>query len=132
MNIIVEIIDGPLKDVCPWSCDGVGAVICFEGVVRAHEDEQVIRSLDYEVYQPMAGKQLESLADDIATTHGLVGIYVEHSCGEVLSGQRSFRLRIASVHRKEAIAAMDEFIDRMKQDVPIWKKPIFEAGGIVK
>jgi molybdopterin synthase catalytic subunit len=42
----------------------------------------------------------------------------------VEGGQCSFRLQVASAHRAEALAAMTEFIDRLKRDVPIWKSPV--------
>ena len=73
----------------------------------------------------MATNSLTELARDILHKHALIAITVEHSRGEVLAGERSFRLAIHSAHRKEALAAMDEFIDRMKRDVPIWKSPIY-------
>jgi molybdopterin synthase catalytic subunit len=70
----------------------------------------------------MADRQLEYLALDVCSRHGLIAIDVMHSVGRVAVGEISFRLIVASAHRKEALAAMDEFIDRMKQDVPIWKR----------
>jgi molybdopterin-guanine dinucleotide biosynthesis protein A len=54
-------------------------------------------------------------------TRALVGIAVEHSRGRVQPGECSFRLQMAAKHRQEALAAMAEFIDRMKRDAPIWK-----------
>src|SRR5208337_5556001 len=69
----------------------------------------------------MALRVLEALALEMIETHGLIGIAVEHSRGRVGVGECSFRLQIAAPHRQEALAAMAEFIDRMKRDVPIWK-----------
>ena len=103
----------------------VGATLVFEGIVRANEQGRAIRALSYEAYEPMATNALTELARDILHKHALIAITVEHSRGEVLAGERSFRLAIDSAHRKEALAAMDEFIDRMKRDVPIWKSPIY-------
>ncbi|MSR34866.1 MAG: molybdenum cofactor biosynthesis protein MoaE [Phycisphaerales bacterium] len=103
----------------------VGATVVFEGVVRANEAGRLIRALSYEAYEPMATNSLTELARDILCKHALIAITVEHSRGEVAAGERSFRLAIDCAHRKEALAAMDEFIDRMKRDVPIWKSPIY-------
>ncbi len=103
----------------------VGATLVFEGIVRANEQGRAIRALSYEAYEPMATNALTELARDILHKHALIAITVEHSRGEVLAGERSIRLAIDSPHRKEALAAMDEFIDRMKRDVPIWKSPIY-------
>ena len=103
----------------------VGATVVFEGIVRTDEAGRAIRALSYEAYEPMTTNSLTELARDILSKHGLIAITVEHSRGEVAAGERSFRLTIDSAHRKEALAAMDEFIDRMKRDVPIWKSPIY-------
>lgn len=127
MSVQVAIIDGPL----PPCRDGpahaalagrVGANLLFEGVARALEAGQTIAALDYEAYEPMASRQLHALAEEMIAKHGVLAVFVEHSRGRVPVGACSFRLRIFSAHRKEAIAALDEFVDRMKRDVPIWKR----------
>lgn len=134
MNVTVNIIDGPLagRDQTVLSGAGLpGAVLCFEGIVRGMEDGRPLAALEYEVYEPMTTRELDKLARAIIQEHGLLAIHVEHSRGIVPVGQCSFRLRIASAHRKQALAAMDAFIDRMKREVPIWKQPVWSAGVIV-
>jgi len=121
MNTQVHIIDGPLGPAEPWHVDGAGALLSFEGIVRPTEHGDPIAALDYEAYQPMADHQLGRLAEQTLHQFDLIAIRVEHSRGRVPAGACSFRLRIASAHRKEGLAAMDGFIDRMKRDVPIWK-----------
>ena len=113
------------QNISAPAIEQVGATLVFEGIVRANEQGRVIRALSYEAYEPMATNSLTQLANDILSKHALIAITVEHSRGEVLAGERSFRLAIHSAHRKEALAAMDEFIDRMKRDIPIWKSPIY-------
>jgi molybdopterin synthase catalytic subunit len=131
MSVLISISQGPLSsERLPAShsaiaAHAVGATVVFEGIVRANEQGRTIRALSYEAYEPMATNSLTQLANDILSKHALIAITVEHSRGEVATGQRSFRLAIDSAHRKEALAAMDEFIDRMKRDVPIWKTAIY-------
>jgi molybdopterin synthase catalytic subunit len=125
MSIEISIVDGPLSEVPqPWMADGAGAIVSFEGVVRGTENDRPIKALDYDVYDPMATRQLTQLAESLCEQHRLIAMRVLHSRGRVPVGRCSFRLQIASKHRKEAIQAMDEFIDRLKQDVPIWKKAV--------
>ncbi len=126
--IQVVIVDGPLPaHTCEnESCAGnAGAVVCFDGVVRRVEDGHDLVALEYEAYEPMAEQELTRLAQDIATTHGLLAIDVWHSRGRIAVGETSFRLVIASAHRREALTAMGEFIDLLKKDVPIWKHAVF-------
>ncbi len=127
MSVCVRIIDGPLSaDVPPIPLPPcVGARVVFEGTVRGEEDGRALRALKYEVYEPMATRMLEEIAGEVLAVHGLIEMHIEHSRGEVPVGARSFRLGVLAAHRQEALRAMDEFITRMKQDVPIWKVAVW-------
>jgi molybdopterin synthase catalytic subunit len=137
-DVVVRLHDGPLPaESVAYSNDGAGADVVFAGLVRPLEEGRTVAALDYEVYEPMAVHVLEDLARQMLQTHQLVAIAVEHSRGRVPVGQCSFRLQVAAPHRQEALAAMAEFIDRMKRDAPIWKhachlKPLAAilAGGL--
>lgn len=134
-SCIIRIHDGPLPPIpaplhnnqtflaahltSPLLC---GALVTFEGLVRVEESGQLISGLTYELYEGMAQSQLDTLARTTIQTFGLALLHVEHSRGFVPTGACSFRLIIASPHRKEALAAMDHFIDEMKRHVPIWKR----------
>ncbi len=127
-EIQIKLCEGPLKsknnsDELPKIL-GYGANVVFEGVVRPNEEGNPIAGLRYEAYEPMTSQELSRLAKEIYSKHGIQAIYVEHSIGIVATGEISFRLTIKSAHRKEAIAAMDEFIDKMKQQVPLWKNVV--------
>lgn len=149
--IIARIMDGPLHRSVEGAAllsegsraardaDGpltpgvVGAGLRFEGIVRRAEaseahggEERDLRALDYQTYDPMAERELRALARLIAEQHGLSSLVVLHSRGRVAVGEVSFVLIVESPHRAEAIAALSEFIDRLKQDVPIWKRPIWK------
>ena len=125
----------------------VGARLRFEGIVRRDEPApradmhnqarstidaapttvplRALAALDYQSYDPMAERQLDSLARDVAREYGLLALLALHSRGRVGVGEISFVLTILSAHRAEALAAMAAFIDRLKRDVPIWKSPVW-------
>jgi molybdopterin synthase catalytic subunit len=125
MSITVAIVDGPLGAGNAQLADGAGAVICFEGLVRPMEDGEPIDALTYETYDPMAQQTLRQLACQVHEQFALLAIHVMHSRGRVPVGACSFRLQVAARHRREGIAALSHFIDTMKQDVPIWKRPVY-------
>lgn len=131
MSVRCTIVDGPLsahrdgEHAADPAAGGAGAILSFDGVVRAAEDDRVIEALDYEAYEPMACDELRRLAADVLGRHGLRSIAVWHSRGRVAVGECSFRLVVTAAHRAEALRAMAEFIDRMKRDVPIWKRPVW-------
>lgn len=129
MNVTVAIVDRPLApDTTPLPppCEA-GAALTFEGIVRPIESGEPIIGLRYETYDPMAEQQLRALSEQTVEKFDLIGVQVWHSRGFVPCGACSFRLVIYAVHRQEALAAMDWFIDTLKRDVPIWKHPVRES-----
>ncbi len=125
MRVQASIRSGPLRHPPPpFPCEGAGAIVVFEGLVRPLEDGRTIRGLSYEAYEPMAGEMLVAIGEELLRRHGLVALCVEHSKGLVLVGECSFRLQVAGRHRQESLAALGEFIDRLKRDVPIWKTAV--------
>ncbi len=129
MSVEIHIVDGPLgldASAPGEGRDGAGAVIVFDGIVRGREEGRPLAALTYEAYEPMASRELAKLGDDIARKHGLLGLRCVHSRGRVGVGECSMRVTIWSAHRAEGLAAMGEFIDRLKQDVPIWKRVVWK------
>lgn len=134
MTALAHIHRGPLgSETAPLAHEGAGALLVFEGVIRPVENGARIEAIDYEMYRPMADDALQSLASDALRRFGLLAVRVRHSEGRVRAGECSFRLEIASAHRAEGLRAAEWFIDRMKQDAPIWKRvvpaPVGEAAA---
>ncbi|XAL99901.1 molybdenum cofactor biosynthesis protein MoaE [Phycisphaeraceae bacterium D3-23] len=127
-QVEVQLSEGPLGAAIQWRPTGAGAVVQFEGVVRPTESGRALRGLTYESYEPMTRRMLRDLGRDIVQQHTLTALRVEHSVGFVANHDVSFRLYVAAAHRKAALGAMDAFIDRMKQDVPLWKVPEWGLG----
>ena len=128
-RVRIAIVDGPVQrgalgEPCEDADgrDGVGSRIRFEGIVRGLENGERLVAIDYEIYEPMASRMLEAIAEDEAQRDGVRSIAVLHSRGRVGVGQVSFACEVRSAHRAEGLAALGSFIDRMKRDVPIWKR----------
>jgi molybdopterin synthase catalytic subunit len=98
-----------------------GAVVRFEGRVRAGENGRPIRALVYEAYQPMAGRQMEKILRELAARHPCLSVRVRHRLGEIRVGEIAIAVEALATHRAEAFALVAAFMDRLKQDVPIWK-----------
>ena len=133
MSVSVTLFDGPLPHAvrAPDAATGSGAVLRFEGLVRplepagAGQPARELEALEYQTYDPMTERSLHELAREILSSLGLHAVRVQHSRGRVPVGACSFRLEVRSAHRAEALAAMTRFIDRMKREVPIWKRPVW-------
>src|ERR1051326_1649781 len=101
----------------------VGAVITFQGIVRAAEGEQQISAIDYEAFEPMARKQFEHIFSEIRARWPIEAIRLVHRTGPVPVNKPSLWVEVTASHRGEAFEACQYLIDQMKVRVPIWKHP---------
>lgn len=99
----------------------IGACVEFQGIVREMEGEVALQGLDYEAHQPMARRLLDSHFAELAAQHPCEAVLFIHRLGWVPVGEASLFIRVLSAHRGEALRFLADAIDRLKQDVPIWK-----------
>ncbi len=109
---------------------GNGAVLLFYGDARDRTAGRRVLGLEYEAYEPMALAGLRALGDELAARHGLGGVACAHRLGPVPPGESALVLAVSAPHREAALAAVAEYVRRLKQDVPIWKRERFEDGGV--
>lgn len=107
-----------------------GAVVVFEGIVRNHSGGRRTLFLDYECYEPMAIGELARLGREIAARHAVSRVAIVHRLGRMEIGEASVVIAVAAPHRQAAFDAAREAIDRLKREVPIWKKEHFEDGAV--
>jgi molybdopterin synthase catalytic subunit len=103
---------------------GMGAVVCFLGVVRGTEGSANISGLEYEVFQRMAEHQINLLLDELAKRWPIESVRLVHRVGLVKVNEPSLWVEVVAPHRGEAFAACQWLIDELKRVVPIWKKPV--------
>jgi molybdopterin synthase catalytic subunit len=107
-----------------------GAAVIFDGVVRDNTRGRRTLYLEYESYEVMALKQMESLAAEARTRFGVRSASIIHRLGRLEIGETSVLIVVASAHRGAAFDACRWLIDTLKKTVPIWKKEYFEDGAI--
>ena len=100
----------------------IGACVEFHGIVRELEGGRALNGLDYEAHESMARKELARIFSELQTAHPIASILFIHRLGWVPVGEASMFLRVLAAHRGEALAFCGKAIDRLKQDVPIWKR----------
>lgn len=101
---------------------GMGAAVCFSGVVRGSEDGLAITAIDYEAFKPMAEHQFRLLFDEMERRWPVESVRLVHRLGIVRVNEPSLWVEVVAPHRGEAFAACQWLIDEMKRVVPIWKK----------
>lgn len=107
-----------------------GAALFFEGIVRNQTRGRKTLYLDYEAYEEMALKEMESLAVQALQNFQIRDVAVVHRLGRLEIGETSVLIAVASAHRAAAFEACRWLIDTLKRTVPIWKKEHFEDGAV--
>ena len=107
-----------------------GAALVFEGVVRNQTRGRRTLYLNYEAYEDMALRQLESLASEAINKFQIRDVAIVHRLGRLEIGETSVLIAVASAHRGPAFDACRWIIDTLKKTVPIWKKEYFEDGAV--
>ena len=130
-SVVAEIRDRPLS--VDEALDAVrhpraGAVTVFVGTVREHDDgREGVTTLDYSAH-PDAVTRLRAIAEQIASTEQVHGVYAVHRTGPLVVGDLAVVCAVSAEHRAEAFAAGRDLIEELKATVPIWKRQEFDAG----
>lgn len=107
--------------------DADGAIVTFLGVTRNHHDGKRVRGLAYEAYEEMACGKALAILDEVCAAHEVSRVHVVHRLGEVPIGEASIVVVAASAHRGPAFEAARDVMDRIKKEVPIFKREFFEG-----
>ncbi len=107
-----------------------GAALLFVGVVRDQNLGRKVSFLEYEAYAPMARAAMERIATDLETRYAGVRAAIVHRIGRLAIGEASVAIACAAPHREDAYRASREAIERLKREVPVWKKEHFEGGAV--
>jgi molybdopterin synthase catalytic subunit len=104
-----------------------GAVVLFLGTVRDHHRGRDVALLTYSAYLPMAEARLAAIVADLEAD-GTVRAAIVHRLGEVPVGEASVAIAVASAHREAAYDASRTALERLKREVPIWKRERYADG----
>ena len=105
----------------------IGAHNIFLGQVRADIiSDQNVKSIEYSAYEDMANKKVNEIREDAFKKFDLTCLHTYHSLGNIKVGEISFFVFVSSVRRSEVYEATQFLVDRIKNEVPIFGKEIFE------
>lgn len=105
-----------------------GAVVTFDGIVRNNFDGREVRYLEYEAYAAMAEKKMAEIAAQVQDKFAVGDVAMVHRIGRLEIGESSILIAVAAPHRQPAFEACAYAMDRVKQEVPVWKKEFFTDG----
>ncbi|HEY8455457.1 MAG TPA: molybdenum cofactor biosynthesis protein MoaE [Actinopolymorphaceae bacterium] len=108
---------------------GAGGLCVFIGTVRDHDGGKPVIELGYEAH-PTALAELRRVAESVARAHPDVrAVAAVHRVGELGLGESAVIVGVAAPHRAQAFEACRELIDRLKDEVPLWKHQRFADGS---
>lgn len=106
---------------------GIGAHSIFLGQVRADIiADKAVTGIEYTTYEDMALEKMHEIRESIFSKYPLGCMHVYHSLGIVAAGEISLFVFTSSAHRKAAIDACEECVERIKAELPVWGKELFD------
>ena len=108
----------------------IGGHSIFLGQVRADEiDGSTVEAIEYTAYEEMALQKAFEIREAIFKKYPLTCMHIYHSLGEVKTGEICLFVFTSSKHRRPAMEACDELVERIKAELPIWGKEIMENSN---
>jgi molybdopterin synthase catalytic subunit len=108
--------------------DEAGAIATFIGTTRVRSRGRTVERLEYEAYAGMAERVMAEIAAELKRRYQVCEIAIHHRTGTVEIGEASVVIAVSAPHREDALAACRDAIDTLKEQVPLWKKEIYEGG----
>jgi molybdopterin synthase catalytic subunit len=107
---------------------GAGGTCVFVGTVRDRSDAGDVSGLHYEAWDELATERLVEIAATMLDGWPLRRVAILHRTGDLAVGEASVVVACSAPHRAEAFEACRHGIERLKEDVPIWKKEGLVSG----
>lgn len=127
-----ELVDGPIDPralEAEVRTDRDGAVVTFAGTTRDHNDGAAVLGLAFEAYAEMAQKVMCAIFEAAIKRFPITRARVVHRLGEVPIGEASVVVVVSSPHRAPAFDACRYLMDRLKNEVPIFKREHLVGGS---
>ncbi len=94
-------------------------------VINGH----IVVAIEYTTYKEMALEKMHEIRESIFEKYALTCMHVYHSLGNVRAGEISLFVFSSSQHRRAAIDACNEIVERIKKELPVWGKEVFEDAS---
>ena len=105
-----------------------GANVLFTGTTRQETDGVITDWLEYDAYKPLAERECIRLYEQAVEKFKIMKCSIVHRLGKVAVGEVSIAVAVSAVHRAEAFASASWLLDRIKEDVPVWKRQVSDTG----
>jgi len=108
----------------------IGGHSIFLGQVRADRiDGKEVAAIEYTTYEEMALEMMYTIRENIIAKYDLTCMHVYHSLGKVKAGEISLFVFTSAPHRKAAMDACEETVERIKGELPVWGRELLLDEG---
>ena len=104
----------------------IGAVTSFIGYVRDNNNNQNVQSINLEVYEDMAYKQLNKIINKANSKWKLIDSLIIHRYGKLSVNSKIVLVACFSAHRKDSFKSCNYIMDYLKKDAPFWKNEFYK------
>ncbi|MFB6146464.1 MAG: molybdopterin synthase [Halobacteriaceae archaeon] len=113
------------------AADRAGAVATFTGRVRTRDgpDDTPTERLEFDYHEAGMDRQMAAIRSDLADREGVHAVRLHHRTGTVEAGEDIVFVVVMAGHREEAFRAVSDGIDRLKDEVPLFKKEVTVADS---
>lgn len=118
-SLVAEVKRSPLAE-------RAGAIATFTGRVRGKDspDDAPTEQLTFETYAGVAEQRMAAISDDLEEREGVYEVCMHHRTGVIENGEDIVFVVVLAGHRKEAFRTVEDGINRLKDEVPIFKKEV--------
>ena len=107
-----------------------GAEVTFDGRVRNHNDGRAVNHLEYQAYPALALSTGRKILTEELERHGILKAIAVHRTGPQAIGESAVWVGVASAHRGAAFEAARAIMERLKYELPVWKKETYADGTV--
>jgi molybdopterin synthase catalytic subunit len=103
-----------------------GAIATFTGRVRAKEDpdDEPTELLEFEKYEGVAEERMDAISAELEEREGVFEVAMHHRTGVIEYGEDIVFVVVLAGHREEAFRTVEDGINRLKDEVPLFKKEV--------
>ena len=105
-----------------------GAIATFTGRVRVKDaaDDTPTTHLEFEKYEGVAADRMRTIREELEARDGVFEVLMHHRTGVIREGEDIVFVVVLAGHRTEAFRTVEDGINRLKDEVPIFKKETTE------
>ncbi len=107
-----------------------GAIGIFVGFVRRISGNREVERLEYERYNELYFKKLREIEERLKRYPGVVEVKIYHKKGVLKPKEDIVYVVVMGEHRKDVWKPLEESMELVKKELPVWKKEVFTDGEV--